>query len=305
MKIFLNVFLINQDNAQIIKITIGATRYFTDWALELLERTFAMFKLLSDKIKDQEYMLNIQSTLALLFEQASDDLYNRLFERVYLFATSNSITHAIDPIATLCGSLAIVNPQKVLDTFFPYFYNQFVKENHDNDNNNETELHNCSNNEFLWGLAILLKIFSHCGEYLLQYKEKITILLDLFIIKTGNNSESSSPSTKVCKFAFKLLRSTLKALTRTYVREARSSPPSDWHDASSSQGINLLRNWGKPCNYLNLETSWHIPTKDEILWSIDLVNQYGIWAVDKVKDFVNSTNVFLKEKKISFSCFNF
>merc|ERR1712100_133169 len=189
-----NEFILNSDNESIIDLSIKATNFFLDWSLELLERIYVMFKLLSEKLSDQELMLNLQSTLALLFQQVDDEIYDNLLTSVFNFVSQNNLPFAIDPVSTVCGSLASIHPNLALKKFFPFFYNQFIIINSEND---KPILQSSTTSEFIWGLSILGKIFRVSGEHLLEYKKEISILLDLLILSPNELIDKTIRSTKV------------------------------------------------------------------------------------------------------------
>ncbi|CCJ28220.1 unnamed protein product [Pneumocystis jirovecii] len=243
----------------------SSTAFFREFILAFLDRLFILFENFSDEasLKTKSIENNVieilPSTLTYFFASLSDDFFKLALEKIINFVSNNVIYQSIHAVSFLCNSCALRNPKLFFQKLFPILKANILFEI---ENNGAGSTRNASidvhprDKTLLWNLQILSTSINGSGEILIQYKEDLTEILDILIEKSRGNI-----ITHVGIF-FSLI---LSNFTTIYPinRQMFEFNTEDYENIQPD-------NWAIKTNSKNLNIQWHVPSEEEITFSVDL-----------------------------------
>eukprot|EP01080_Neovahlkampfia_damariscottae_P004215 gene4215-7552_t len=255
--------------------------FFEDWCTCLLDK---MFTILSNQNleKDKENNLDSETIPSnvfwgffdLFFNQLSPSLYLICLKKVFNFISNQFSINALKNIGHLCNSICFSNPKIGLSYFIPMLFDNLI------DKKNES-LKDLTLNEIVYYLHILGQVVYRTNSTLLNYKNELKMILNLTLF---------SKEKKISKESGKLLKNILRNFTFYYSQDFRSLNPDIWNDNK----MNKNEYWGEYQNLNELKIDWHIPNKEEITFSNELINEY----LSKIFKIIEEYTLDLKNEQV-------
>lgn len=248
---------VDMENAQLPE----CVQFFEDWCIQFLDKIFVVLSHQSAPKKDAS---NASDTISpnmfwsicdLFFHQLSPELHQRCSKKIFNFISTEFLINAKKNIGHMCAAMSYSNPKSTLELFIPMLYDKIVE--------TDGKMKHLTDTETQWFVHILSKVILFTGPEILVYKDKIVHILEL----THQSEEK-----KIVKSAGKLLKNVLRSLTSYYANDIRSVNPDIWNSAEFR--FNHHKYWSEFPTLSEMKVDWHTPSEDEILFSIDLVNQF-------------------------------
>ncbi|KAG1867785.1 hypothetical protein DFJ58DRAFT_859984 [Suillus subalutaceus] len=193
----------------------------------------------------------------------SDPLFDLVLNMIFDYASTNVRSNAVRAIHQLVECIANAHPQKTLAKFLPFCAANIRTEIEHGASSVRTtspSLPLPSDATLHWNLAILRGCVYKC---LLEYKGELLSLLTLLRDKTFSKQGYT--------WSGKLLSSALITLTHTYPIENKFVNPEQWNDEEFQRNHHLY--WGKLFEPDEVKITWHIPSAEEIDFSLHLFRE--------------------------------
>ncbi|KAG5518001.1 hypothetical protein PMAC_000456 [Pneumocystis sp. 'macacae'] len=246
-------------------ITKSSTAFFREFILRFLDRLFILFENFSDEtyLKTKSAENNIieilPSTLTYFFASLSDDFFKLALKKIIDFISNNIIYQSIRAVSFLCNSCALRNPKLFFQKLFPILKANILFEIKNNDagsiRSTSIDIHP-RDKTLLWNLQILSASINGSGGILIQYSTDLTEILTTLIEKSQGNI-----ITHVGTF-FSLI---LSNFTTIYPINRQM------FELNTKNHKNIQPDsWAIKTNPKNLNIQWHIPSEEEITFSVNL-----------------------------------
>lgn len=196
----------------------------------------------------------------------SAPLFDLVLNMIFDYASTNVRSNAVRAIHQLVECIANAHPEKTLAKFFPFCAANIRTEIEHGASSVRTTSPSMplpSDATLHWNLAILRGCVYNDGSALLEYKGELLSLLTLLRDKTF--------SKRGYNWSGKLLSSALITLTHTYPIENKFVNPEQWNDEEFQRNHYLY--WGKLFEPSEVKITWHVPSAEEIDFSLQLFRE--------------------------------
>ncbi|KAH9947705.1 ARM repeat-containing protein [Amylocystis lapponica] len=262
-----------------------STAGFADWVTLLFRRVFALFENLPEEGgkknttggKVEESVLKaIKSMLDVVCQHLSDTLFDLVLKLVFDYGTTNAKSNAVRAFGQLVSCLAHVKPEKTIDRFLPFCMAQIQEElKHGASNIRTTSTHAAapSDTTLHWNMSILRGCFGFGGVALVKYRTQIIELASLLIDKTKSERGYSGTG--------RLVNRIMHTMSTVYPVNARFVNGDVWDDPAFDQ--NHISQWGKFYEPETVKIEWHVQSREEIDFILELLDQIASPALDKIE----------------------
>ena len=262
----------------------SSTAAFSEFVSAFLGKVFTLLENLPDAARNrsgspEENVINtLPATFLPLLACLSPDLYDIALGKITDFVANHVIHQARDAMAFICSAVCKVNPEKALKKLIPILTASIYTEI---DENGAASTRNTGTDVLprdrglIWSVSMLSMCVVHVGDAVLPYRDQ---LLDVAIYM--QQKCKGTPTLHVSNYTHHLLLN----LTGTYIRDwrlynedviARGVGPQDWGAYPDSQNLNL---------------QWHVPSKDEVAFTVDLVEAQGGLALEQLRALIAETS---------------
>lgn len=262
-----------------------STAGFADWVTSLFRRIFALYENLPEEGgkrnttggKTEEGVLKaVKSMLDVVCLNMSDQLFDLVLNLVYDYATTNAKSNAVRAFGQLVSCLARIRPEKTIDKFLPYCIAQIQEElKHGASSTRTTSVHASvpSDTTLHWNMAILRGCFGYGAEVFLKYKTQILGLMSLLIDKCKSERGYSGTG--------RLINRIMYTMTSAYPIRARFLDADEWNNPDVAQ--NHTAHWGRLYDPQDVKIEWHVSSKDEVDFALEILDNIAGPALDKVE----------------------
>ena len=278
--------LSNEDEELILR---SSTAGFAEFVSSFLGRVFTLLENLPDAAKArtgsaEENVINtLPATFLPLLASLSPDLYDIALNKIADFVTNHVIHQARDAMAFICSALAKTNPEKTLKRLVPALVASVRSEIEENGaastRNTGTEVLP-RDRALVWNVSMLSMCIVHVGDAVLQYRQE---LFDLAIFM--QEKCKGVPTLHVSNFSHHLLLN----LTGSYTV--------DWklYEADViARGLGP-QNWGVTPDPQALDIKWHVATREECQFALDLVKAQGGRSLKQLKDLISESSTIKRD----------
>ncbi|KAJ7666434.1 hypothetical protein B0H17DRAFT_1162542 [Mycena rosella] len=238
-----------------------ATGSFADWVTQFIRRVYQLQENLPEEgggASEVQVVDAVGRACQSICAHLSEPLYDLVLNMVYDYASTNVRANAVRGIHLLIEALANADPVKCLAKFFPLCARTIRIELEGGASSLRTSSSTSSpipsDATLHWHLAIL-------RGCILAYKDELVSLLSLLHDKTFSNRGFA--------WSGKLLCNTLLTMTQTYPLDSKFVNPDEWNSPEFRRKHHL--HWGKV--YKSEDISWHIPTAEEIDFTIRIFKE--------------------------------
>ena len=270
--------LTDEDEELILR---SSTAGFAEFLSSFMGKVFTLLENLPDAARArtgsaEENVINtLPATFLPLLASLSSDLYEVALNKIADFVSNHVIHQARDAMAFICSALAKTSPQKALRRLIPALTASIRTEI---DENGAASTRNTGNEVLprdrglVWNVSMLSMCIVHVGDAVLQYRN------DLFNIAVYMQERCKGmPTLHVSNFSHHLLLT----LTGTYTIDWKL-----YEDDVLSRGIQP-RDWGKTPDPQELNIQWHVPTKEECQFALDLTKEQGGKSLQQLKGLIS------------------
>lgn len=251
--VLMNIPLIESKSKDAPEITF----YYEEWCLQILDRVITIISNQGPSQKDNPEGIpnsTFSTMFDILFNQVSSSIYQICLKKVFNFVSKEFSINGKKNIGHLCNSLVYANPESALQLFVPMCYDNLISKN---------QLRDLTSNEIEWYLHILSQVVCRAGKSILKFKKELWIVISL----TWNHTEKL-----ITKSSGKLIKNLLKCLSFYYPLEIKSSNPMEWNSKSFQESH--WESWGKFTPIEDLYVQYHVPSEEEIAFSVEIINHY-------------------------------
>ncbi|KAJ7462702.1 hypothetical protein B0H11DRAFT_2310714 [Mycena galericulata] len=251
--------LSDEEEDRLVQDTTGS---FADWVTHFIRRVYQLQENLPEEgggASEVQVVDAVGRACQSICAHLSEPLYDLVLNLVYDYAATTVRSNAVRGIHLLIEALANANPVKCLAKFFPLCERNIRIELENGASSLRTTSVSSpmpSDATLHWHLAILRGCVYNDGNAVLPYKDELISLLKLLHEKTFSNRGFA--------WSGKLLCNTLLTMTHTYPLENKFVNPDEWNSDEFRRKHHLY--WGKV--YKSDEISWHVPTAEEIDFTI-------------------------------------
>ncbi len=258
--------LSDEDEEMILR---ASTASFAEFLSSFLGRVFTLLENLPDASRvrsgsPEENVVNtLPATFTPLLASLSPELYDLALNKIADFVGNHVIHQARDAMAFICSALCKVNPVKALKRLVPILIQSIRTEI---DENGAASTRNTGTDVLprdrglVWSVSMLSMCVVHVGDAVLHHKQ------ELFDIAVYMQQKCKGiPTVHISNYIHHLLLN----LTGTYTVDyslyeadvlARGLGPQDWGMIPDPQSINI---------------KWHVPSKEEIDFAVELFKAQG------------------------------
>ena len=262
----------------------SSTAGFSEFVSAFLGKVFTLLENLPDAARartgsPEENVINtLPATFLPLFACLSSDLYDMALGKIADFVANHVIHQARDAMAFICSSVCKVNPEKALKRLVPILISSIRTEI---DENGAASTRTTGTDVLprdrglVWSVSMLSMCVVHVGDAVLPYKK------ELFDIAVYMETKcKGTPTLHVSNFTHHLLLN----LTGTYAKDFKL-----YEEAVIARGVGP-QDWGATPDPQKLNIEWHVPSKEEIQFSIDLIKAQGGSALQQLRELIAETS---------------
>ncbi|KAG4305040.1 hypothetical protein PORY_001715 [Pneumocystis oryctolagi] len=266
-------------------IAKSSTAFFREFILSFLDRLFILLNNFPDKTSlktksAENHIIEIlPSTLTYFFASLSDNFFKFALKKIANFISNNVIYQSVRPVSFLCNSCALRNPKLFFRELFPTLKTNILFEVQNNGAGSTRstcdDIHP-RDRALLWNLQILSASISGSGSILIQYGSDLEELLDILIEKSQGNIVSHVGiffSMILSNFTtiYSIDRKIFEISTKNY----KNIQPNDWATKIDPKNLNI---------------KWHVPSEEEITFSINLFSHQSTKILKKLSYLMESHN---------------
>ena len=278
--------LSDRDEEMILR---SSTASFGEFIVAFLGKIFTLLENLPDAARartgsPEENVINtLPATFLPLLASLSPDLYDVALNKISDFVANHVIHQARDAMAFICSALCKVNPEKALKRLLPILIASIRTEI---DENGAASTRNTGTDVLprdrglVWSVSMLSMCVVHVGDAILPYKQE---LFDIAIYM--QQKCRGTPTLHVSNYTHHLLLN----LSGTYAADWSLYEPEVW-----KRGVEP-EDWGTTPDPQNLTIRWHVPSKEEIQFCVDLVKAQGGIALQKLRDLTSDTSIVKRD----------
>ncbi|KAL9127967.1 MAG: hypothetical protein Q9217_003258 [Psora testacea] len=267
----------------------SSTASFAEFLSSFLGKVFTLLENLPDAARartgsPEENVINtLPATFLPLLASLSPDLYDVALNKIADFVAKHVIHQARDAMAFICGALAKIYPEKALKRLIPVLIGAIRTEI---DENGAASTRNTGNEVLprdrglVWNVSMLSMCVVHVGDAVLQHRQE---LFDVALFM--QQKCQGTPTLHVSNFS----HHTLLNLTGTYTVDWRL-----YEEEATSRGIGP-QHWGAAPDPQNLNIKWHVPSREECQFALDLVKGQGSNALGQLKELIAGTSAIKRD----------
>lgn len=262
----------------------SSTSTLAEFVSAFLGKVFTLLENLPDAARvrsgsPEENVVNtLPATFTPLLAALSPELYSMALNKVADFVGNHVIHQARDAMAFICSALCKVNPTKALRRLVPILISSIRTEI---DENGAASTRNTGTDVLprdrglVWSVSMLSMCVVHVGDAVLEHKK------ELFNIANYMQQKCKGiPTVHVSNFVHHLLLN----LTGTYTVDyalyekdvyARGLSPSDWGMIPDTKSLNI---------------AWHVPSRQEVEFAVELFRSQGEGAVQQLTALTDGTS---------------
>ena len=262
----------------------SSTAGFTEFLGTFLGRVFTLLDNLPDASRvrsgsPEENVVNmLPATFTPLLATLSPELYDLALNKIADFVGKHVIHQARDAVAFICNALCKVNPDKALKRLVPVLIQSIRTEIDENDAASTRDKGSDvlpRDRGLVWSVSMLSMCVVHVGDAVLKHKQ------ELFDIAAYMQQKCKGiPTVHISNYIHHLLLN----LTGTYTMDY-----SIYEDSVLSRGL-MPEDWGQIPKPQDLNIRWHVPSKEEIEFAVDLFKFQGQSAVKHLISLTNGSS---------------
>ncbi|KAL8654829.1 MAG: hypothetical protein Q9226_003276 [Calogaya cf. arnoldii] len=262
----------------------SSTSTFAEFISAFLGKVFTLLENLPDAARvrsgsPEENVINtLPATFTPLLAALSPELYDLALNKVAVFVSNHVIHQARDAMAFICSALCKVNPAKALKRLVPVLIQSIRTEI---DENGAASTRNTGSDVLprdrglVWNISMLSMCVVHVGDAVMAHKKALFDIAEYMQQKC-----KGIPTVHVSNYVHHLLLN----LTGTYICDyslyekdvyARGLGPNDWGMIPDPQNLNI---------------TWHVPTREEIEFAVELFRSQGGNAVRQLTALTDGTS---------------
>ncbi|KAL8903578.1 MAG: hypothetical protein Q9207_003829 [Kuettlingeria erythrocarpa] len=262
----------------------SSTSTLAQFVSAFLGKVFTLLENLPDaaRVRSGSPEENVVNTLPAAFTPLlaalSPELYNMALNKIADFIANHVIHQARDAMAFICSALCKVNPSKALKRLIPVLIQSIRTEI---DENGAASTRNTGTDVLprdrglVWSVSMLSMCVVHVGDAVLEHKQQLLDIADYM-----QRHCKGIPTVHVSNFVHHLLLN----LTGTYTVDyalyekdvyARGLTPNDWGMIPDPQTLNI---------------AWHVPSREEIEFAVELFKSQGESAVQQLTELTSGTS---------------
>ena len=262
----------------------SSTAGLAEFVSSFLGKVFTLLENLPDAAKvrsgsPEENVVNtLPATFLPLLSSLSPELYSLALNKIAEFVSNHVIHQARDAMAFICSTLCKVNPGQALKRLVPVLI-QLIRT--EIDENGAASTRNTGadvlprDRGLVWSISMLSMCVVHVGDAVMPYKQE---LLDIAVYM--QKKCRGNPTVHVSNYVHHLLLN----LTGIYPIDH-----SLYEDEVLSRGISPSQ-WGMMPDPQKLNIKWHIPSREEIEFAVELFRIEGENALQQLSALIDGTS---------------
>ncbi|KAL8703579.1 MAG: hypothetical protein Q9201_003252 [Fulgogasparrea decipioides] len=262
----------------------SSTSNFAEFVSAFLGKVFTLLENLPDAARvrsgsPEENVINtLPATFTPLLAALSPDLYSLALNKIADFVSNHVIHQARDAMAFICSALCKVNPRQALRRLIPILIQSIRTEI---DENGAASTRNTGadvlprDRGLVWSVSMLSMCVVHVGDAVLEHKNQ---LFD--IARYMQEKCKGIPTVHVSNYVHHLLLNLTGTYTVDYAQYEkdvydRGLGPSDWGMIPDPQSLHI---------------AWHVPSRKEIEFAVELFKSQGEGAVRQLTALTDGTS---------------
>jgi len=262
----------------------SSTAGFAEFVSSFLGKVFTLLENLPDSSRvrsgsPEENVVNtLPATFTPLLASLSPELYNLALNKIADFVSNHVIHQARDAMAFICSALCKVDPVKALKRLVPVLVQSIRTEI---DENGAASTRNTGTDGLprdrglVWSVSMLSMCVVHVGDAVLNHKQE---LLDIAIYM--QQKCKGIPTVHISNYIHHLLLS----LTGIYPVDY-----SLYEDEVLARGLGP-EDWGKIPDVKNINIKWHVPSKGEVEFAVELFRNQTESALRHLTGLIDGTS---------------
>ena len=262
----------------------SSTASLSEFLSSFLGRVFTLLENLPDASKirtgsPEENVVNtLPATFTPLLAALSPELYDLALNKIADFVGNHVIHQARDAMAFICNSLCKINPEKALKRLVPLLTASIYTEIHEN---GAASTRNTGSDVLprdrglVWNVSMLSMCVVHVGDAVLPHRKE---LFDVAVYMQKHCK--GTPTVHVSNYIHHLLLN----LTGTYTVDFAV-----YEDSVLERGLGPA-DWGRAPDPDKLNIKWHVPSKEEIEFAMDLFRSQGEGAVQSLTSLIDGSS---------------
>lgn len=261
----------------------SSTAGFGEFVGAFLGKVFTLLENLPDAARarsgsPEENVINtLPATFLPLLASLSPDLYDVALNKIADFIANHVIHQARDAMAFICSALCKIDPAKALKRLVPILVSSIRTEIDENGaastRNTGTEVLP-RDRGLVWSVSMLSMCVVHVGDVVLAHQK------DLFDIAVYLQQKCrGTPTLHASNYTHHVLLN----LSGTYVADWSLYEPDILERGIGPQ------DWGTTPDPQKLTIKWHVPSRKEAEFCVDLIKAQGGIAVQQLKDLISDT----------------
>jgi proteasome activator subunit 4 len=267
----LEPYLSQDDEDELLKTATGG---FADWVASFIRRVILLLENLPEEgpnghtggTTEVKLVDAVTECCRQICVHLSEPLFDLVLNMVYDFASKNARSNAVRAVHQLVQAVTNANAPKALKRFIPLCIGNIRHELENGASSVRTTSTSrplSSDATFHWNLAILRGCVFNDGGSVVKYKAELMSTLKL--LQQGTFSKRGFASTG------KLMNSLLLTLTHTYPLENKFVNAEEWNSTEFKTNHHLY--WGKLYKEGDIKLSWHVPSQEEIDFTIQIFRE--------------------------------
>jgi proteasome activator subunit 4 len=265
-------------------ILVSSTAGFGEFVTSFLGRVFTLLENLPDATRlrsgsPEENIINtLPAAFAPLLAALSPELFDMALNKIVDFVANHVIHQARDAMAYICNCLCKVNPEKALAKIIPVLIAAIRTEI---DENGAASTRNAASDVLprdrglVWNISMLSMCVVHVGGAVLNHKQE---LFDIAIYM--QEKCKGMPTVHISNYIHHLLLN----LTLIYTADYAQNEPEE-----ISNGVSVAQ-WGPRQDPNAIKIGWHVPTRAEIDFAVELFQNQAGTAVKKLTGLIEGTS---------------
>ena len=267
----------------------SSTAGFAEFLSSFLGRVFTLLENLPDasRVRSGSPEENVVNTLPAAFTPLlatlSPELYDLALNKIADFVSNHVIHQARDAMAFICNALCKIDPKKALKRLVPTLVQSIRTEI---DENGAASTRNTGSDVLprdrglVWSVSMLSMCVVHIGDAVLAHKRELFDIADYMQQKC-----KGIPTIHVSNYIHHLLLN----LTGTYTVDysiyeadvlARGLRPEDWGRLTKPEDLNI---------------KWHVPSKEETEFAIELFEKQGESALSALTSLTDGSSTVKRD----------
>ncbi|KAL8725379.1 MAG: hypothetical protein Q9166_007395 [cf. Caloplaca sp. 2 TL-2023] len=262
----------------------SSTSAFAEFVSAFLGKVFTLLENLPDaaRVRSGSPEENVINTLPAAFTPLlaalSPELYNLALNKIVDFVSNHVIHQARDAMAFICSALCKVNPTKALKRLVPVLIQSIrmeIEENGAASTRNTGSDVLPRDRGLVWSISMLSMCVVHVGDAVMEHKQALFDIANYLQRKC-----KGLPTVHVSNYVHHLLLN----LTGTYTIDyslyekdvyARGFGPNDWGMIPDPQSLDI---------------AWHVPSREEIEFAVELFQSQGGSAICQLTALTDGTS---------------